>query len=252
MLKKLYSIFYKIKILIYRIGLLKPDLLNYENHELNLYILNKTKKNCKLVNIEDLKINEQRSLNFSLIVKNKNFFNILDLGGGAGYHYFLAKKFLGKKYKLTWNIVENQTMVNLCKKKYNNKEMHFFNSISEIKNKIDIVFSSCAINYFNNPEEILYDLMRMPCKYYYFTRTPLALKKKIEFVQYSRLSENGPGNLFIKKEKILKLHNKIFKKEYFDNIIKKYCNILYSFKDEEQKLFYKKKINLYTYFLKKK
>jgi putative methyltransferase (TIGR04325 family) len=116
-LKKINIIFNKTNLFFHKIRVISSELINYENNKLSSYIINKTKKNNKLKNGEDLKINQLRALYFSWFIKNKNFHKILDFGGGAGYHFFLTKEFLEKKYNLDWNIVENNTMVNLCKKK---------------------------------------------------------------------------------------------------------------------------------------
>ena len=250
-LKKINIIFNKTNIFFHKIGVFSSKLINYENNKLNSYIINKTKKNNKLKNGEDLKINQLRALYFSWFIKNKNSHKILDFGGGAGYHFFLTKEFLEKKYNLDWNIVENNTMVNLCKKKIKDKKLFFYNDLLKVKKKIDIIFSSCAINYCSEPQKVLNDLMRFPCKYYYFVRTPLSSNNNLEFDQFSMLSENGPEKLFLKNDEVVKYTNKILTKKKFEEIIKKRCKILFSFKDEEKSLSYKEKVNCYTYVLKK-
>jgi len=251
-LQKINLILYKINFFFYKIGIFSWNIKNYESNKLNSYIINKTKKNIKLIDGKNLKINQLRALHFSWFIKNNNFHKVLDLGGAAGYHYFLSKGFLGKEYKLDWNIVENSTMANLCKKKIKIKELFFFDNILKVKKKIDIVFSSSSINYFPDPKKILNDLLNFPCKYYYFTRTPLSSKKDLDFDQFSKLSENGPGKLFIKNDEFIKYRNKILTKKNFEKIITRHCKILFSFKDEEKSLFYQEKVNSYTYILKKK
>jgi putative methyltransferase (TIGR04325 family) len=250
-LQKINIIFNKTNIFFHKIGVFSSKLINYENIKLNLYIINKTKKNNKLKSSEDLKINQLRALYFSWFIKNKNSHKVLDFGGGAGYHFFLTKEFLEKKYNLDWNIVENSTMVNLCKRKIKDKKLFFYNDLLKVKKKIDIIFSSCAINYCSEPQKILNDLMNFPCKYYYFVRTPLSSKNNLKFDQFSMLSENGPGKLFLKNDEVVKVKNKILTKENFEKIVKEHCKILFSFKDDEKFLFYKEKVNCYTYVLKK-
>jgi putative methyltransferase (TIGR04325 family) len=250
-LQKINIFFNKINIFFHKIGVFSSKLKNYENNKLSTYIINKTKKNNKLINGEDLKINQLRALYFSWFIKNNNSHNVLDFGGGAGYHFFLTKEFLEKKYNLDWNIVENNTMVNLCKKKIKNKKLFFYNDLLKVKKKIDIIFSSCAINYCSEPQKVLNDLMNFPCKYYYLVKTPLSSKNDLEFDQFSMLSENGPGKLFVKNDKVVKYKNKILTKKKFEEIIKRRCKILFSLKDEEKPLSYKEKVYCYTYILKK-
>jgi putative methyltransferase (TIGR04325 family) len=250
-LQEINVIFNKINIFLCKLGIFSSNLKNYENDKLNTYIINKTKKIFIEKDCENLKINQIRALHFSWFIKKNNFHKVLDFGGGAGYHYFLTKNFLENKYNLDWNVVENDTMVNLCIKKINIKKLFYFNNLLKVKKKIDIIFSSCAINYCQCPKKILNDLFNFPCKYYYFTRTHLSEKNDIEFDQFSMLSENGPGKLFIKKDEIVKVRNKILAKNNFEKIIKKHCEILFSFKDEEKSLSYKENVNSYTYILKK-
>ena len=251
-LQKINIIFNKTNIFFHKIGVFNSKLKNYKNNKLNSYIINKTKKNNKLKNDEDLKINQLRALYFSWFIKNNNFHKVLDFGGGAGYHFFFTKKFLKKKYILDWNIVENNTMVNLCKKKIKYNKLFFYNDLKKVKKKIDIIFSSCAINYCAEPQKVLNDLMNFPCKYYYFVRTPLSSINELEFDQFSMLSENGPGKLFLKNDEVVKYKNIILTKKKFEEIIKRRCKILFSFKDEEKFLPYKEKVYCYTYILKKK
>jgi len=252
LLSKIIYFFYIAKFNLKKKIFFNNKYINYNNLYLNKFIIKKTKQyfsNKKF--LENLSFNEMRTYIFSTILEKKNFCNILDFGGGSGYHYFLVKKFLKRRARLIWNIVENKTMVNLHNNKKNN-QLIFFDSISKIKNKIEIIFSSCAINYCEDTEKTLYDLMKFPCKYYYFTRIPLSLKKNLKFNQYSMLSENGPGQLKAKKEQLVKVNNSILKKAKFENIIKKFCKIEFSFKDEDKSFFYKEKIGSYTYFLIKK
>ena len=92
--------------------------------------------------------------------------------------------------------------------------------------------------------------MNFPCKYYYFTRISLSSKNNIEFDQFTMLSENGPGKLFLKKDEFIKYRNKILTKKEFEKIITSHCEVLFSFIDENKPLSYKE-VNNYTYILKK-
>ena len=254
-MSKIKHIKERLKFCLYRLNILnnKNFFVNYNDEELNLSIIKKTIKYKDLkINYENLDVNEVRCVNFANIIKAYNFSKILDFGGGAGYHYFLTKKYLYKE-KIDWNIIENEMMVNLCNIHSNEANLSFFTNLDKVKKKIDIVFSSCAINYCDNPIEILKKLLDLPCDYYYFTRTPLSKNGSFVYQQFSRFSENGPINETSKIDKGVKVKNNIISKVEFEEIINNNFNIIYSY--EEQKNSFKNKTNkasTYTYFLKRK
>ena len=245
----------RLKFYLYRLNILnnKKFFVDYNDNELNLSIIDKTikYKNSK-INHENLDINETRCVNFANVVKAYNFSTILDFGGGAGYHYFLAKKYLYKE-KIDWNIVENEMMVNLCKIHLNEAELSFIKDLKKIEKKIHIVFSSCAINYCDNPLMLLKELLDLPCEYYYFTRTPLSLNSNFKYQQFSRFSENGPINEVSKINKGVKVMNNISTKKEFEEIINNNFDIIYSYEEQKNAFKYKKNTaSTYTYFLKRK
>jgi putative methyltransferase (TIGR04325 family) len=193
-------------------------------------------------------INIKRTIKFINYIKKKKLKKIIDFGGGAGYHYFIAKKIINYEFK--WFLIENKTMVKLCKKKIKYKNLSFNNQL--IKTKADIFFSSCAINYTNNPINILNKISKLNAKYLYFTRTPLSQNGEVEFKQLSLLSENGP--LYLKNEKkiFIECKNKIISQKKFENIFNKKYRIVKKYIDEK-KAFYnaKKYYDNYTYIFKK-
>ena len=97
-IKKLYEINSKILIkLKYLELIINYKLFNsktdggYNNLVLNKSIIKKTIVFSRLKSTNEYDINFQRTLDFLEFIKKKKLKNIVDFGGGAGYHYFIAK-----------------------------------------------------------------------------------------------------------------------------------------------------------------
>jgi putative methyltransferase (TIGR04325 family) len=223
----------------------------YNNLALNLYVIKKTIIFSKIKSINKYDINYKRTLDFIEFIKKKKLKTILDFGGGAGYHYFIARKKL-PNFIFKWLVVENRTMVRLCIKKIKYKNLFFSDSLKKIK-KIDIFFSSCAINYTKNPLETIKSIIKLKTKYLYFTRTPLTENQSLEFKQFSLLSDNAPCKINNEKEMLIDYENKIINQKKFEEMFKNKFFIITKYVDEKKAFFYKKKFfNTYTYILKKK
>jgi putative methyltransferase (TIGR04325 family) len=132
------------------------------------------------------------------LANTRDELNVLDFGGGAGYHYTLAKAALGRSKNLRWNVVETPAMVKDAKR-LADAHLNFFDSIASAKSNlgfVDLVFTSSALQYCPNPLEFLRELTQVGAKYLFITRTPFnASETSITSIQVSRLSENGPGPL---------------------------------------------------------
>jgi putative methyltransferase (TIGR04325 family) len=176
---------------------------------------------------------------------------VLDLGGGAGYHYFITKKIFPCLIS-KWTIIENKTMVHLCKSAIISKNLLFQNSL-KTNFKVDIFFSSCTINYLNNPISTLRKISKINCKYFYFTRMPLAAHNYIEYDQYALLSDNGPLANCMEKDKIVKFTNKIIPIKVFEKIFTtKNFKVIKCYMDDEKAFFSNgQHIASYTYIIKK-
>lgn len=228
--------------------LFKKKNLGYNSVALNNSIIKKTiiYHNQKFFKKKD--INVKRTLKFVNFIKKNKIKKILDFGGGAGYHYFIAKNKLINRFK--WFVIENKTMVKLCKKKIKSKNLFFKDKL--IKNQADILFSSCAINYTNNPINTLNKISKLNLKYLYFTRTPLSTNDNIQFRQFSLLSENGPLPIKNEKEILIECKNTIISEKKFLNIFKKKYKIVTKYIDEKKAFYNKKKYyDNYTYIFKK-
>jgi putative methyltransferase (TIGR04325 family) len=251
------KLFQKIlKKLIYLVFIIKYKLFfqkkykSYTNLALNKSIIKKTIIFSKIKSFNKYDINYKRTVDFLEFVKKKKLKTILDFGGGAGYHYFIARIKL-PNINFKWLVVENRTMVRLCIKKLKCKNLFFSNSLNKVK-KIDIFFSSCAINYTKNPIETIKSIIKLKAKYLYFTRTPLTENQSLEYKQVSLLSENGPCKINNEKEMLIEYENKIISRQKFEDMFKNKFFIIEKYIDEKKTFFSKKNFYTYTYILKKK
>lgn len=78
---------------------------------------------------------------------SKNHIRVLDLGGGAGFHYFIAKAALGETVTWEWRVVETTALVDAAKS-LTNEELKFFDDLydaTEDWDSPDLVFASGVI-----------------------------------------------------------------------------------------------------------
>ncbi len=130
--------------------------------------------------------------------RTSNKLNVIDFGGGGGYHYTLSSIAFGSKNDISWNVVETPAMSKEAKS-LENEKLKFFDNITDAKNssnEVDLVFTSGALQYCPNPLRFLQDLVEVNAPHLFITRTPfLESSKEIITIQASNLSANGPGPL---------------------------------------------------------
>lgn len=130
--------------------------------------------------------------------KTSHSLNVIDFGGGGGYHYTIASNALGDQDSLRWNVVETTAMTSEAQR-VSNKNLKFFDDITDAKNdldSVDLVFTSSALQYCPNPLTFLKQLTEVNAKYLFITRTPFTdVEEDIFSSQVSHLSANGPGPL---------------------------------------------------------
>ena len=125
----------------------------------------------------------------------KKTLTVIDFGGAAGAHYFMAKLLLKDTVKLDWRVIETPSMVNEARRQgLENDELHFFSELNAAtkKGQIDLVFASGSVQYTSDPYTFLKELCAINAKSFMLTRTPITEKPCI-ILQYSKLSENGIG-----------------------------------------------------------
>jgi putative methyltransferase (TIGR04325 family) len=127
-----------------------------------------------------------------------NELNVLDFGGGGGYHYFISKIILNDNVKINWHVVETSSIVENANKISNN-DLRFFKTIKGATigiNRFDLILASSSLQYCENQFLILQELINLNAKYIFITRTPFTNDKPVlNKIQFSKLSSNGPGDL---------------------------------------------------------
>jgi putative methyltransferase (TIGR04325 family) len=124
--------------------------------------------------------------------------NVIDFGGGGGYHYTLSNIALGPNNHISWNVVETPMMSKEAKR-LENEKLKFFDNIADAKNSlgdVDLVFTSSALQYCPNPLRFLQDLVEINAHHLFITRTPfIEGYNELITIQASQISSNGPGPL---------------------------------------------------------
>lgn len=124
--------------------------------------------------------------------------NVIDFGGGGGYHYTLANVAFGANKQLRWNVVETPAMAKEAQR-LSNHQLKFFDNISSARDdlcEIDLVFTSSALQYCPQPLHYLKALTELNAPFLFITRTPFIRgSNELITIQTSRLADNGPGPL---------------------------------------------------------
>jgi putative methyltransferase (TIGR04325 family) len=103
-----------------------------------------------------------------------NKLNVLDFGGSLGSSYFQNKYFLDALAEVNWCIVEQHGFVKTGKELFEDKRLHFFNSVEECLQVYDIhaVLLSSVLQYLEKPYELLEEIMSKKPDYIIVDRTP--------------------------------------------------------------------------------
>lgn len=159
---------------------------------------------------------------------------VLDFGGGDGSYYWQVRKSLPDNILLRWCVVETPAMATAMKT-FATDELCFASSIPESMQKaagrIDIVFSSGAIQYTENPWKALADLFAVEATYIIFNRQSLSLEDfDIISIQRSLLSWHSEGPVpegF--KDRLIKYPHTSIRLSTFEKKLKEKYKILYTF-----------------------
>lgn len=134
-----------------------------------------------------------------------NVMSVIDFGGAAGYHYYVARKFIPQSIRLDWRIVETPAMIWATRGLVTN-ELNFYSSIEAAVSEPlarsatspvpDLLFSSGALQYVPNPLKTLASLIEVGAGSIVITRMGLSdSEQSYVVVQRSSLRSNGPGPL---------------------------------------------------------
>lgn len=157
-----------------------------------------------------------------IAIENKSNFTVLDFGGGAGHHQFLAKN-LFKKVKFDWTVIETDALSKAAQQGIKDEGLRFISSLSSLTkaNNFDLIYSNSAIQYTQDPLNTLRELLNLEFGHFFITRVPLTSgSNQIVYLQESLLSQNGPGPApkdF--QDKWVKYENNIVSRDLFEEIL---------------------------------
>jgi putative methyltransferase (TIGR04325 family) len=173
---------------------------NYDNKDLALLV---AKKNIsyKLFTEQQNHDSEESAIFLSALWFLDKFYKrekyrILDFGGGGGSHYFTHKKRISHRIE-DWIVVETPSMVAACKT-LEDTHLRFvnFHDLQKQESNIDLLYSSCALQYTDAPEETLSQLLQLKAKTICFSRIVLTEgDNEINILEVSKISGNGPMQL---------------------------------------------------------
>lgn len=178
--------------------------------------------------------------------------HVLDFGGGGGYHYHIAQTALGAARIAQWAVVETPTMA-AAGQALATPTLKFFDNLTTAATAlptVDLIFSSCALNYCPNPLAMLRALTAVKAPYLYLTRMPLTQTTEKVIRQSSWLSANGPGQLppgIADRE--LSYPNTLMCQADFEALLKENYTIRFRIAEEQNVLIADKEpIHMYGYF----
>lgn len=95
----------------------------YEDNILTKVVVTKGKKFAEnLAKNKQLDLSSLRTFIGLASTLNSNKLTVLDFGGAAGTHYFIARSILSKDIKLDWRVVETNQMTQEAKKTRSRKQ----------------------------------------------------------------------------------------------------------------------------------
>lgn len=182
---------------------LEVSLTSYEDDELADVIASKTETfAATLRSSRQLDLSASRTfVGLAATLVDGGTLSVLDFGGQAGFHYFIARTVLPSDILLDWRVVETKAMA-AAAARLETRELSFFDSISAAVTKEtsgippDLVFASGVLHCVPEPLRALNELVSIQAPTIYITRTGLSPDSRTRaIVHSSTLLDNGPGPL---------------------------------------------------------
>ena len=123
--------------------------------------------------------------------------NVLDFGGAAGAHYFLARSILPSSCRLNWLVVETPAMAEKARRILSSDELSFSSTLIDATNSmkpIDLLHTSGTLQCVDRPYDYLRELISTSANHILFNRLGLTKGNHDVITTHdSWLSWNGPG-----------------------------------------------------------
>jgi putative methyltransferase (TIGR04325 family) len=186
-------------------------------------------------------------------IRRCNALNIVDVGGGAGYHYRVAIKAVGKKAVQRWHVVETTAMASRARQ-LEDGILRFFDNLKAAVQElphIDLVFSSGTLHCTPDPLGGIRSITELGANAIYITRTALNEGNDTLIIrQRSLFSDNGPGQMPPGyRNQIVSYPNVFVSREKFENILCEKYSIRFKVKENRDEFFVgHHKMPTYSYF----
>ncbi|QDC47510.1 methyltransferase, TIGR04325 family [Candidatus Methylopumilus universalis] len=126
--------------------------------------------------------------------RSKGKLNVLDFGGALGSSYFQNRKFIKSIPSIKWSVVEQPNFVEAGIKYIQDDILRFYSSIKRcVKvNRPNVILLSSALQYIQNPNHVLLELLRMESDIIIIDRTPFYNSNKKASVKI----QNVPASIY--------------------------------------------------------
>ena len=198
---------------------------SYDSSEIAKVVAEKTKLSLMYQKVQPVSEAHLSTLIAAILLgitrTGKSQIALLEFGGGAGNHFHLLPTEI-QKYISVWVVLETPEMVIECKQ-FENKILKFTSSNREWKSyseNIDLVYSSCAIQYSVDPLDQLNRLLESKPSVVCLNRIALTTEtKQVEISEFSQILGNGPevSGYIGQPNQIVKYVSRAMVKSEFEN-----------------------------------
>lgn len=173
----------------------------YENNDIVNVVVEKTKRYRDELSEKTAPVQLGATSAYSLCSLLASFghqeINVLDFGGAAGAHYFLARAVLPSACRVNWVVVETPAMAEKARQILSSDELSFSSDLIESANsmkRIDLLHTSGTLQCVDNPDHYLRKLVSTSAEHILFNRLGLTKgAREVITIHESWLSWNGPG-----------------------------------------------------------
>ena len=174
----------------------EEKIMTYSDEEFQSYILAKTKNflsSFRSSLYENVTISKMAGLAF-VCGPYRKVINVVDLGGGAGIDFFIAKELFGSNLK--WDCIETDVMCKIASREKLDPLLKFISMrkflIQKTTNEFSL-YSNSSLQYIPHAIDSVNKLLLKKPIRVAILRTPFVLSgDEVNLVQSSKLSKNGP------------------------------------------------------------
>jgi len=184
-------------------ALLACDSKGYDNSDISEVVVAKTIRYRDQLNqfASPIKLDDVSAFSLAglMVARGSSAITVLDFGGAAGAHYFLARAFLPSHIKIKWIVVETVSMTELANRALASDELTFVEDLDKAKklvDEVDLIHSSGTIQCLSEPYSCLRELIDIPARYMLLNRLFLTKGPRDLFTTHdTRLHAHGPGTI---------------------------------------------------------